>query len=220
MPQDWNSSLHTKAFWVRYLAVSGIAPFEPPRRWKGDPFRVAFELPGQCELRLSLGEYVPRIVAHWLELLHPARPAPLLLGRLGDPHQMSDAFRWQEFEALGRYLDGRGIACGPPWATRLLLAPYVAFFEGEVDRHVELLRGCLTESELFKPEEVAQIVGEFGPLLEDFRTVDEFRWTFDQSLGWVAEGKRTVPYSMRHRRNEEFDFSALREVFGTLGIDA
>lgn len=222
MRQDWNLLLNTKDFWTCYLSSLELFPSDATRRRGRDLITVAFDLPRQYRLRVRLKMFSARFdgPVHRLELLHPTLPTPMILGRLGDPHQMSDAFRWEEFEAINRYLDERGAEYGPPWSHRLLLAPYIAFFEGAVDNHSELLRGCLADSKLFTPEEVDLAVSTFGPMLEEIRTYDEYHWTFDQELGWIAEGKRSVPYSMRHRRNDDLDFSAIRNLFRALVHDA
>jgi hypothetical protein len=207
----WSELVGSRAFWVSYLSA-GVS-FSPCKSlcldqqalW-GEPYCAArlsfrFQDSHRLEFSVSAGE-------HSLTHFHPEYNDSLLVGTM-DSHQMSDLFRWDEYQAvIGHLAEG----AGPFWAYELLFSFYVAVTQDCADLQAGLLRRCLIASEVFAANEIDHI------LAYSRRTAvrRDFRWIHVPELGWTAEGRNA--YSMRHRSGG-FDFARfgrfLRAVSGS-----
>jgi hypothetical protein len=186
----WDEVVHSRAFWVSYLCAGvdfGGCPSlrADEQSWWNEPIRsltLRFDFPDHYHLLLTTSGGV-----HDLKLVHARLERPLPLGQM-DSHQMSDLFRWEEFEAVTRHLARSG---GPAWAFELLLSFYVAVTEDCVEQHLALLRRCLVAAGVFNGAEVEHILA----YTRRVAVRHDFRWRADPELGWVAEGENA--YSMR-----------------------
>ncbi len=186
----WDEVVHSRAFWVSYVCAGvdfGGCPSlrTDEQSLRDDPIRsltLRFAFPAHHYLLLTTCSGV-----HDLKLLHPRLERTLLLGRM-DSHQMSDLFRWDEFQAVTRYLASVG---GPAWAYELLLSFYVAVTEDCAEQHLALLHQCLDVSNVFSSEEIDHIIA----YTRRVAVRHDFRWRADPELGWVAEGEDS--YCMR-----------------------
>ena len=204
----WDEFVVSRAFWVNYVW--------PATDFTGSPSLIAdmhrllegphcgavlvYHLPSHYSLRLQIdpGE-------HRIEILHETFEEPMLVGTM-DCNQMSDLFRWDEYQAVIRQL---GQQFAPTWAHELLLSFYVAVTADCVEQHSTLLRARLTDSGAFSGDEVEHIAAytRRAALRQDFR------WVADPERGWVAEGKNS--YCMRHTRGG-FNFSAFRDFMSAM----
>ena len=180
----WDDVGHSRAFWVSYVCAGVDFGGSPSLRADeqsllDDPIgslTLRFTFPAHHHLLLTTSSGV-----HDLKLLHPSLQRALLVGRM-DSHQMSDLFRWDEFQAVTRHLAG---VRGPAWAFELLLSFYVAVTEDCAGQHLALLRRCLGASSVFSGEEIEHIIA----YTQRVAVRHDFRWREDPELGWIAEGE-------------------------------
>jgi hypothetical protein len=185
----WEDVVHSRAFWVSYICAGvdfGGCPslLADEQSLVHEPIRslaLRFTFPAHYHLLLTTSGGV-----HDLKLIHPLERA-FPVGRM-DSHQMSDLFRWDEFQAVTRYLASVG---GPAWAYELLLSFYIAVTRDCAEQHLALLHRCLDASSVFSREEVEHIIA----YTRRVAVRHDFRWRADPELGWVAEGKDS--YCMR-----------------------
>lgn len=185
----WDEVVRSRAFWVSYVCAGvdfGGCPSlrADEQSLLHDPISsltLRFSFPAHHHLLLTTSSGV-----HDLKLL-PRLERPFPVGRM-DSHQMSDLFRWEEFQAVTRHLAG---VRGPAWAFELLLSFYVAVTEDCAEQHLALLRRCLGASSVFSGEEVEHILA----YTRRVAVRHDFRWRADPELGWVAEGEDS--YCMR-----------------------
>jgi hypothetical protein len=186
----WDEIVDSRAFWVSYICAGvdfiGCPSLQADEQSFWDqPVRsltLRFSFPGQYSLLLTTIGGI-----HDLKLLHPKLERALPVGRM-DSHQMSDVFRWDEFQAITRHLAAAG---GPAWACELLFSFYVAVTADCAEQHLALLRRCLDTSNVFTLEEVDHILC----YTRRVAIRHDFRWRADPELGWVAEGEDA--YCMR-----------------------
>jgi hypothetical protein len=171
-----------------------LADQRPLEKWPrcGATVRLTFPSGYLLDLEIHPGE-------HCLRLLHYEFGEPILLGTM-DCHQMSDLFRWEEFQAVTQRLKDND---GPSWAHELLLSFYVAITEDCADQHSEVLQKDLLESMVFSAEEIEYIAS----YTRRAGTRRDFRWVESAELGWMADGSDA--YSMR-RKDSDFNFKAFR----------
>jgi hypothetical protein len=208
----WAEFVRSRAFWVSYVGA-GVGFVGCPtllahsRLLWGEPCcgaSLTFGFPDSHMLRLdiSAGE-------HRLEHLDAEHDKPQLVGTM-DCHQMSDLFRWDEFQAVTRYL---ARSCEPAWAIELLFSFYVAVTPDIADEHAAVLRRSLEASEVFSGPEVEHILAYTCRVA----VRQDFRWLDTPGLGWVAEGRNS--YCMRHTRGG-FDFARFGRLLAALAPDA
>lgn len=186
----WDEVVHSRAFWVSYVCAGvdfGDCPSlrADEQSLVHEPIRsltLRFALPAHYHLLLTTSSGV-----HDLKLLHPRFERALPVGRM-DSHQMSDLFRWDEFQAVIRHLAG---VSGPDWAFELLLSFYVAVTDDCAEQYFPLLRRCLGASDVFSSDEVEYIIA----YTRRVAVRHDFRWRVDSERGWVAEGEDS--YCMR-----------------------
>jgi hypothetical protein len=208
----WDELVHSRAFWISYVSAGvdfiGCPTLLSDQRllWGYPSCGVTLDLalPSAYWFRLNIDAG-----QHRLQLSHEDFDSPVLLGTM-DAHQMSDVFRWGEFQAVTRHLTENA---GPAWAHELLLSSYVAVTEDCGGEHLTLLRRCLWESKVFRDAEVEHVVA-YSRRVAVRR---DFRWIDTPDLGWVAEGRDA--YSMRHTQGD-FNFAAFREFLTTVGGSA
>jgi hypothetical protein len=186
----WDEIAHCRAFWVSDLCAGvdfGGCPSlrADEQSLLHEPIHsltLRFDFPAHHQLILTTSGGV-----HDLKLYHPNLERAFPVGRM-DSHQMSDLFRWDEFQAVTRHLaaDRR-----PAWAVDLLLSFYVAVTEDYAEQHLTLLRRCLDASSVFSGEEVEHIIA----YIRRVAVRHDFHWRADPELGWVAEGEDS--YCMR-----------------------
>jgi len=211
MQSLWDEFVRSRAFWLNYVCAGvdfvGCPSLQADQRllWTEPMCGAAlmFNFPEDNLLRLEVspGE-------HRLELLHPDYEEPQLVGTM-DCHQMSDLFRWDEFEAVMRHL---ARSSGPTWAHELLISFYVAVTVDCADAHAAVLRRSLETSEIFSGPEVEHILR----YTRRAAVRQDFRWLDTPGLGWVAEGRNA--YCMRHTRGG-FDFARWSRFLAALAQD-
>ncbi|VTR97806.1 hypothetical protein [Tuwongella immobilis] len=204
---------HDRSFWIRYLAAGidfrgcdSLTRDLPTIRVTALPdVQITFEFPQQFAFVLTVGAS-----GHRLELHHPSLATAALLGWM-DCQQMSDLFRREECEALLRYLDAQPDG-GEPWMTRLLLGLYVSPLPEYGDWLPAMLGAAMRESGQFSGEEIARVDSHT-------RSIERasFDWVQDRTQGWVARGEDV--YSLRTRRNRDFPFALLRDLFHAIAAD-
>jgi hypothetical protein len=209
----WTDLVRSRAFWVSYVSAGvGFAGcpslLADSQALSDEPYcgaSVTFGFPDLHMLRLdiSAGE-------HQLEHLDDHYDSPQEVGRM-DCHQMSDLFRWDEFQAVTRHLTK---SCGLAWAVELLFSFYVAVTPDIADEHAALLRRCLEASEVFTGPEIEHILAHTRRVV----VRQDFRWIETPGLGWVAEGRDA--YSMRSNIGDEFDFARFGRFLTALGQNA
>jgi hypothetical protein len=199
----WDDLVRSRGFWLGYISA-GVETARCPSlqadqpqlyQWPFCGVTLTFEVAESHMLRLEIdaGD-------HRLKLSHPDLDDMMLLGTM-DCHQMSDLFRWDEYQALIQSLRKNA---GPRWAHELLFSFYVAVTEHCASQHAELLKRCLERSELFSVVEIEFILA----YVRRFVVRKDFRWIDTPDLGWVAEGNDA--YCVRHPRTE-FNFAAFRK---------
>lgn len=185
----WNEVVYSRAFWVSYICAG--VDFGGCPSLRADEQSLVDDPISSLTLRLTFPAHHHLLLTtsngvHDLKLIHPLERA-FPVGRM-DSHHMSDLFRWDEFEAVTRYLAGVG---RPAWAYELLLSFYIAVTEDCAQQHLALLRRCLDASSVFSGEEVEHIIA----YTRRVAVRHDFRWRADPELGWVAEGEDA--YCMR-----------------------
>lgn len=209
MKSLWEELIRTRAFWLAYVSAgvefTGCKTLaEDERASRVAPYsgaRFIFPFPNSDMLMLDISEG-----HHSLELYRPFPSKRLDIGRM-DCHQMSDAFRWDEFQALMTCLAKE---VQPTWAIQLLFCFYVAVTEDIAGEYLALLEQCLGDSEIFSANEIQHI-------LNYTRTVairKDFQWIKDSQRGWAAEGRDA--YCMRHVCGG-FDFDTFNTFIAAVG---
>ena len=133
----WADFVRSRAFWVSYISAavdfarcpSLLADSQALNREPYSGASLTFGFPDYHMLRLdiSAGE-------HQLDHLDDNYDGPQEVGRM-DCHQMSDLFRWDEFQAVTRHL---ATQCEPAWAVELLFSFYVAVIPEIAEEHAAL----------------------------------------------------------------------------------
>lgn len=216
----WVEFVRSRRFWLNYLKAgvdlsrspSLSADAHSPTDEPSCGATVCYSLPSLPDdfylLRLEINDGEHRLFLYGSEWPDDKpRTFDLQLGNM-DCHQMSDAFRWEEFQSLMPKISRRN--GGPSWAHELLLSFYVAVTEECADQCLALQRRCLTESGLFTEDEVEYIIAYNRRVA----VRKDFRWVHQERIGWVAEGKNA--YSVRNTRWDGFDFSAMERFLRVL----
>ena len=195
--------MDNRRFWIRYLGEGTDLTGQPLgdeyfRCWD-DPFenvKITFAERYTLEIEIDGG--------HRLRLCDAFSNEEILLGWM-DPHHMSDAFRYEELEAICA-----ASTTTPRWQVRALLSHYVAPMPGNIESLVASFRSALLESQLFTDTEVA--------IFANFQCAvgrEGFRWIEDAERGWLGvEDGGPYPwmagYTLRSLNNDEFNFGMLR----------
>lgn len=208
----WSELTRSRAFWVGFVGCGvdfvGCPSLHSDQKmlWES-PFcdvTVMFRITDAHWLRLEVSSG-----SHKLELVSPGYVEPQLLGTM-DCHQMSDLFRWDEFQDLVRNLSKTH---NPTWALELLFSFYVAVTEDCAAEHAALLRRCLEESEIFSEREVDHIIAYTSRVA----IRRDFQWIDTPTTGWSAEGGDAD--SMRSE-GCGFDFARFNRFLAALANDA
>jgi hypothetical protein len=208
----WDEFVHSRAFWLGYV-LAGVDFMDCPTLLADGELLCAepscgasltFTFPDSHWLRLDIspGE-------HQLEHLDDDPNSVQLVATM-DCNELSDLFRWDEFQAVTRYL---ARSCGPAWAAELLFSFYVAVTPDIAGDHAAVLRRSLEASGVFSGPEVDYILAHTRR--EAVRK--DFRWIDTPGLGWVAEGRNA--YSIRCTRGR-FDFARFGRFLAALASDA
>jgi hypothetical protein len=134
------------------------------------------------------------------------------------------ALRWDELEHLIRYWEEHPKAC--PWGATMALLLLVHFVGIGVDERDVLptiqarIASSYKELGLFSTDEVR----ELSEATLRLPTEDDYRWTRDETLGWVFGGEYPC-YSIRnpeHSGGQEsrFPFTDFRRLMHALGVES
>lgn len=231
MSTFFDDIIRSRAFWVDYLSAStSYQGCETLHTWTGTPtlppllfpifpphvrLTLQFSLPGVYSLELNA--YSHQLSLRRYDPENFDQLEPMLLGMM-DAHQMSDVFRWEEFQAIIRRLAERYV---PRWALELLLQHYVAITVDCAEQHRALLQDCLQKSQVFTTTEIDYIVGYSQSCLRR-----DFRWRHDPEWGWIAEGRdawslRRLPITFNEEDEEprfdtHFDFIMFEDFMNTI----
>src|SRR5262245_13869104 len=131
----WHDLVGSRSFWLSYISA-GVELTRCPslhkdhlqlERWPSCGVVLTFLLPDPYMFRLQVD-----VGEHRLELSSPDVDDFMLIGTM-DCHQMSDVFRWGEFEAV---IAGLKENAGPVWAHELLIGFYVAVTKDCAHQHL------------------------------------------------------------------------------------
>jgi hypothetical protein len=132
-------------------------------------------------------------------------------GQQERPGERNHLFRWDEYQALVRYL---AKTHRPLWAVELLFCMYIIVTPDTIDEWVALLRRCVEAAGVFTSAEIEYIVAKCRQQCE----WSDLQWTDRPGLGWVAEGRGFS--AKRVGTYYEFDFARFNRFLQVLAQDA
>lgn len=193
-----------RRFWIRYLGEGTDLSGQPleaefSSMWDDPQQNVKITFPERYTLEFEID------AGHRVLLCDGSSGEKLLLGWM-DPHQMSDAFRYEEIDAICA-----ASTTVPGWQVRVLLSHYVAPMPSNIESLVSSFRTALLESRLFTDSEVSVFADYQRRVVREY-----FRWIEDAERGWfgvIDDETRypwMFPYTLRTSDNKDFDFRFLR----------
>jgi hypothetical protein len=209
--EEWDGSVfRRKAFWSDYLLRCEEGCDE---RGYPELDAVALEIRVSDDyallLDLDMGVSPDRAYGpiHQLCLVAASRPQPVVLGWWDLARAAPYVFRRDELDTICRAVANRNPSLVHPGLIYLLLHRFApALNDEEARSERQVLTTCFRGLGFSEPE-VDQLLGEFGPLDQ------EWQWEWDDEVGWQLQGDWACCCSMRYEDNALFPFQELHELF-------
>ena len=208
LKMDWYNS---RSFWIWFISAGvDFAGSESLKRDEEIAWDERWETETIIQFDLSPSFALKFIVCgtHELFLIASESHDQILIGNM-DSHQMSDTFRWVEYQQLTE-----AIRCNvksiPTWAIELLLIYYVAPLPEDLERILSKNNQLLNDSGCFTSDE-AELISNYSRKI----VRKEFEWQYDNNFGWHAVGKSA--YTYRKLENQKtFPFHVVKRFLETI----